>query len=136
MIQSKGPDISWVYLQYTDDVAHEHGDSPELDQAVVAMDARVSLIWSALQARHETFDEDWLMIVTTDHGREAKSGRDHGGQTERERTIWIATNSQRLTSDFYAMPKIVDIYPSIATHLGITIPEQVARHLDGASFIK
>ena len=136
LIQSKGPDISWVYLQYTDDVAHEHGDSPELDQAVVDMDARVSLIWSALQARHETFDEDWLMIVTTDHGREAKSGRDHGGQTERERTIWIATNSQRLTSDFYAMPKIVDIYPSIATHLGITIPEQVARHLDGASFIK
>ena len=136
LIQSKGPDISWVYLQYTDDVAHEHGDSPELDQAVVDMDARVSLIWSALQARHETFDEDWLMIVTTDHGRDAKSGRDHGGQTERERTIWIATNSQRLTSDFYAMPKIVDIYPSIATHLGITIPEQVARHLDGASFIK
>ena len=43
----------------------------------------------------------------------------------------MATNSQRLTPDFYAMPEIVDIYPSIATHLGITIPEQVARHLDG-----
>jgi hypothetical protein len=48
----------------------------------------------------------------------------------------MATNSQRLTPDFYATPEIVDIYPSIATHLGITIPEQVARHLDGASFIK
>ena len=26
LIESEGPDLSWVYLQYTDDVAHEHGD--------------------------------------------------------------------------------------------------------------
>jgi len=136
LIELKGPDLSWVYLQYTDDMAHEHGDSPELDEAVVAMDARLSLIWSAVQARQKAFDEDWLVIVTTDHGRDVETGRDHGGQTERERTIWIATNSQRLTPSFYSMPAIVDIYPSIATHLGITIPEKVARHLDGASFIQ
>ncbi|MEK9593905.1 MAG: alkaline phosphatase family protein [Luminiphilus sp.] len=135
-IESEGPDLSWVYLQYTDDVAHERGDSPELDQAVVDMDARLSLVWSAVQARQEAFGEDWLIIVTTDHGRDAETGRDHGGQSERERTIWIATNSQRLTPGFYSMPAIVDIYPSIAKHLGITIPEQVARHLDGASFIQ
>ena len=136
LIESESPDVSWVYLQYTDDVAHEHGDSPELDQAVVDMDERVSFIWAAVRARQKAFDEDWLMIVTTDHGRDAETGLDHGGQSARERTIWIATNSQRLTLDFYARPEIVDIYPSIATHLGITIPEQVARHLDGASFIK
>ena len=136
LIESESPDVSWVYLQYTDDVAHEHGDSPELDQAVVDMDARVGLIWSGVRARQKAFDEDWLMIITTDHGRDAETGLDHGGQSARERTIWIATNSQRLTPDFYATPEIVDIYPSIATHLGITIPEQVARHLDGASFIK
>ena len=136
LIESEGPDLSWVYLQYTDDVAHERGDSPELDQAVVDMDARLSLVWSAVKARQKAFGEDWLIIVTTDHGRDAETGRDHGGQSERERTIWIATNSQRLTPGFYSMPAIVDIYPSIATHLGITIPEQVARHLDGASFIK
>ncbi len=136
LIESKGPDLSWVYLQYTDDVGHEHGDSPELDQAVIDMDARLSLVWSAVEARQKAFGEDWLVIVTTDHGRDAETGRDHGGQTERERTIWIATNSQRLTPDFHATPEIVDIYPSIASHLGISIPEQIARHLDGASFIK
>jgi phosphopentomutase len=100
------------------------------------MDERLHAIWSGVQARQRVHEEDWLVIVTTDHGRDAVTGRTHGGQSERERTIWIATNSQRLTPDFYATPEIVDIYPSIATHLGITIPEQVARHLDGASFIK
>ena len=136
VIESDGPDLSWVYLQYTDDVAHKYGDSVEFERAVVQMDERVKAIWLAVQARQRAHDEDWLIVVTTDHGRDALTGRSHGAQSKRERTIWIATNSQRLTPDFDAMPEIVDIYPSIATHLGITIPEQVARHLDGASFIK
>jgi predicted AlkP superfamily pyrophosphatase or phosphodiesterase len=136
LIESEGPDLSWVYLQHTDDVAHKHGDSVEFEQAVIQMDERLHAIWSGVRARQRVHEEDWLMIVTTDHGRDAVTGRTHGGQSERERTIWMATNSQRLTPDFYATPEIVDIYPSIATHLGITIPEQVARHLDGASFIK
>ena len=136
LIASEGPDLSWVYLQYTDDVAHKYGESVEFERAVVQMDERVNAIWLGVLARQEAHDEDWLVIVTTDHGRDAVTGRTHGAQSKRERTIWMATNSQRLTPDFYAMPEIVDIYPSIATHLGITIPEQVRRHLDGASFIE
>ena len=136
LIASEGPDLSWVYLQYTDDVAHKYGESVEFERAVVQMDEHVNAIWLAVLARQKAHDEDWLVIVTTDHGRDAVTGRTHGAQSKRERTIWMATNSQRLTPDFYAMPKIVDIYPSIATHLGITIPEQVARHLDGTSFIE
>jgi len=135
-IVEQGPDLSWVYLQHTDDVGHEQGDGEAFDAAVVEMDANVGRIWRAVQARQATHSEDWLVIVTTDHGRDALTGRDHEGHSERERTIWIATNSQRLTPYFDAMPEIVDSYPSIATHLGITIPEQVARHLDGASFIQ
>tara|TARA_B100000212_G_scaffold74076_1_gene52266 strand:+ start:150 stop:1139 length:990 start_codon:yes stop_codon:yes gene_type:complete len=136
LIASEGPDLSWVYLQYTDDVAHKYGESVEFERAVVQMDKFVNAIWRGVLARQEAHDEDWLVIVTTDHGRDAVTGRTHGAQSKRERTIWMATNSQRLTPDFYAMPEIVDIYPSIATHLGITIPEKVARNLDGASFIE
>ena len=136
LIESEGLDLSWVYLQYTDNVAHLHGDSAEFEWAVIQMDERLGSIWSAVQARQNVHDEDWLVIVTTDHGRDAITGRTHGAQSKRERTIWIATNSRRLTPNFYSMPEIVDIYPSITTHLGITIPEQVARHLDGVTFIE
>ncbi len=136
VILEQGPDLSWVYLQHTDDIGHEFGDGEAFDRAVAEMDAHVGRIWAAVKARQATHPEDWLLIVTTDHGRDAETGREHEGHTARERTIWIATNSQRLTPEFYAMPEIVDIYPSIATHLGITIPKEVARHLDGASFIQ
>ena len=135
-IVERGPDLSWVYLQHTDDIGHEFGDSEAFDLAVAEMDAHVGRIWEAVKARQATHPEDWLLIVTTDHGRDAETGREHEGHTARERTIWIATNSQRLSPDFYAMPEIVDIYPSIAQHLGLTIPEEVARYLDGASFIQ
>ncbi len=130
-----GPDLSWVYLQYTDDAAHWFGNSPEFAAAVRVMDSHVGLIWGSIRERVQRLNEDWFIIVTTDHGRDAHTGKDHGEQSERERTIWIVTNSQRLNKRFYAMPGIVDILPSIAAHLGLTIPPPVAVRLDGQSFI-
>ncbi len=136
VIEQQGPDLSWVYLQYTDDVGHALGDSPELDAAVEVMDQLVGTVWSAVQARAATQSEDWLILVTTDHGRDLHTGKDHGGQSERERTTWMVTNSQRLLPSFYQRPAIVDIYPSLARHLRIPVPASVAASLDGRSFIE
>ena len=134
-IREQGPDLAWVYLQYTDDVGHDFGDSAEMDAAVAWIDDQVAKIWTAVESRQQSGQEDWLVIVTTDHGRDEATGREHGGQTERERTTWIVTNSQRLQPAFYDKPAIVDIYPSIADHLRLEIPETVRQGLDGSSFI-
>jgi predicted AlkP superfamily pyrophosphatase or phosphodiesterase len=134
-ISEYGPDLSWVYLQHTDDIGHFYGDSPQQVEAVQLMDQRVGAIWDAAKRRQMSDGEDWLVVVTTDHGRGAASGRDHGGQTERERTIWIATNSKRLNARFNEMPGIVDILPSIASHMNLRMPESVLMQLDGRSFI-
>jgi predicted AlkP superfamily pyrophosphatase or phosphodiesterase len=134
-IASDGPDLSWVYLWYTDDVAHKYGDGPEMTSAVEFMDGQIGRIWSAVQNRQQSHNEDWLILITTDHGRDADTGRSHGNQTERERTIWIVTNSDRLNSHFNELPAIVDILPSIATHLQLDIPTNIKDQLDGRSFI-
>lgn len=134
-IKTHGPTLSWVYLQHTDDIGHRYGDSPEQIDAVKLMDERVGAIWEAIQARQSDHDEDWLLVVTTDHGRDQETGRNHGGQSERERTIWIVTNSRRLNSRFNALPGMVDILPSLATHLQLKIPDAVQAQLDGQSFI-
>lgn len=134
-IRERGPDLSWVYLEHTDWIAHEHGDSETFYAAVREMDGRVGAIWNAIEDRRGAHDEDWLIVVTTDHGRDAETGRDHGGQTERERTIWIATNSGRLNDRLGDGAAMVDILPSLAHHLGLEIPDAVGRELDGASFI-
>jgi len=134
-VESHGPDLSWVYLQYTDDMGHGYGDSPEQVKAVELVDDQVGRIWRAIERRRATHDEDWLLIVTTDHGRDANTGQGHGNQTERERTTWIVTNSDDLNEHYYDMPAIVDILPSIAAHLELSMPPNIAAQLDGQSFI-
>lgn len=134
-IVEHGPDLSWVYLQYTDDVAHIYGDSPEFADAVRLADRRIGAVWTAIKKRRQKFAEDWLLIVTTDHGRDSETGQEHGGQTMRERTTWIATNSKKLNDNFKATPAIVDILPSLVTHLGLDMPDRIRRQLDGRSFI-
>ena len=134
-IAVEGPDLSWVYLQYTDDVGHAVGDSPQLADAVKLMDAQVGRVWDAILQRQAESSEDWLIVIATDHGRDAETGRHHGGQSVRERATWIVTNSTRLNSRFYDKPGIVDILPSIAKHMGLLIPAGIEQQLDGISFI-
>jgi Type I phosphodiesterase / nucleotide pyrophosphatase len=135
-IRDHAPDLSWVYLEYTDDAGHRHGDSPQRDEAIGFLDQQLSRVWDAVEYRKQHFKEDWLVIVTTDHGRDAKTGRNHGGQSDRERTTWIATNASNLGPYFYhELPGIVDIMPSIASFLHIPIPREQLLELDGISFI-
>jgi predicted AlkP superfamily pyrophosphatase or phosphodiesterase len=134
-VGENGPDLSWIYLQFTDDVGHLYGDGPEMTAAVIQMDEWVGAVWASIKQRQAAYDEEWLLVVTTDHGRDAATGKDHGGQSERERTTWIVTNSDRLNTNFGNMPSIVDILPSLATHLELDIPEAVAQKFDGHSFI-
>ena len=76
-----------------------------------------------------------MILITTDHGRDDVTGQTHGGQSERERTTWIVTNNNNLNTHFDDLPAIVDILPSIATHLQLEIPANIRDQLDGQSFI-
>jgi predicted AlkP superfamily pyrophosphatase or phosphodiesterase len=135
-IADVGPDLSWVYLQHTDDAGHAHGDSDLFHAAVRQADVMVGRIWDAVQ-RRQTLGEEWMIVVTTDHGRDARTGKGHGGQSERERTTWIVTNHPALSERFTRRtPAIVDIAPSILQHLGVAAPEAMLRQMDGVSFLR
>ena len=135
-IKSNAPDLSWVYLEYTDDMGHMHGDSKQFYDAVEMMDKQVGRIWDAIQYRQQNFHEDWLIIITTDHGRDAATGKHHGGQSERERSGWIFTNAKNLNTHFKDKKvAMVDIMPSIANFLNISIPRNQLMEVDGIPFI-
>jgi len=133
-IKNEAPDLSWVYLEYTDDMGHAHGDSRQMYDAVQMMDAQVGRLWQAITYRQQKFNEKWLIVITTDHGRDEKAGHNHGGQTPRQRTTWMVTNA--VINDYanYNQPGIVDILPTIARFMHITIPADVNRELDGIPF--
>lgn len=129
-------DLSWVYLEYTDDMGHMHGDSPEFYTAVKMMDKQMGKLWDAITYRQKNFPEDWMIIITTDHGRDEKTGRDHGGQSDRQRGTWMVTNYKDLNNYArYYEPAIVDIMPTMARFLNVTIPVNTAREVDGVPLI-
>jgi hypothetical protein len=134
-IKANGPDLSWVYLEHTDDMGHRYGDRKQYYDAIEAADGRIKKVWDAIEYRKRQFGEDWLIIVTTDHGRD-KTGHNHGGQSDREKDGWIATNVKDLNAEFKAGPASqADIMPSIATFMNIKIPKENTMEVDGTSFI-
>lgn len=131
-IHDESPDLSWVYLEYTDDMGHKYGDSEPFYKALKIMDDQIGRLWKAIQFRQKTTGEDWQLIITTDHGRSADTGKNHGGQSDRERATWIVTNAKDLNSQFRKnTPGIVDIMPTLARHLQLSIPKEQAFELDG-----
>jgi len=135
IIRAKAPDLSWVYLEYTDDMGHMHGDSPEFYKGIELADKRIGYIWKAIQYRQQHFNEEWLIVVTTDHGRDSATGKGHGGQSNRERASWIFTNAKNLNQEFHApYTSLTDIMPSIARFMTISIPKDNAYEIDGIPF--
>jgi len=134
-IQKEAPDLSWVYLEHTDDMGHRYGDSKQFYDAVEATDKRIGKLWDAIKYREKNYGEDWLIIITTDHGRDAATGKNHGGQSDRERASWIVTNAKNLNKEFSAgNTSLADIMPSIADFMQLKIPRVNAMEIDGVSF--
>lgn len=132
-VMEKSPDLTWVYLQYTDDMGHRFGESPQMDAGIQEADRQVGLIWNAIQKRVEAYNEDWMIIITTDHGRKV-GGRGHGGQSDEERATWIVSN-KKFNDVFQQTPGIVSIFPTIAHFMDINIPKNQAMELDGAGLL-
>lgn len=133
-IREDAPDLSWVYLWYTDDAGHIAGNGAYFDEYVMKADAQVARVWEAVKYREANFDEEWMIVVTTDHGR-GENGYGHGGQSWRERTTWISTNVP--VNDYFTSGNlaIIDIAPSISRYLGMTVPDNVLWEQDGIPFI-
>ncbi|MFD1141088.1 alkaline phosphatase family protein [Larkinella insperata] len=136
-IKNEAPDLSWVYLEFTDDMGHRYGNSPQFFDAVKQMDAQMGQLWSAVKERERKNGESWQIFITTDHGRAEPVGKDHGGQSDAERSTWIVTNANGLNSYFTRsaqnrkIPSIVDIMPTLARHLDLKIPKEQLFELDG-----
>lgn len=132
-IREEAPDLSWVYLWYTDDAGHIFGNGKNFDESVRLADIQIGRVWEAVKYREEHFDEEWLFIATTDHGR-GYDGYHHGGQSLRERTTWVAVNqpvNERLSGGSGAA---TDINPTICRFMGFDVPRDIRWEQDGVSF--
>jgi hypothetical protein len=134
-IKMKAPDLSWVYLEYTDDMGHRYGDSKEMQDALQKLDHQIGALYDAIKYRQKNNKEKWAFFITTDHGRDEKDGKNHGGQSLRQRSTWMVTNLKLNNYAKIANTSIVDIMPTLANYLNVNIPRIIKNEIDGTSLI-
>jgi len=98
------------------------------------LDKQIEKIMQAVSYREKNFNEEWLVIITTDHGRDAHTGKNHGGLSDSERNTWLIMNKKPAPE--VVKTAIVDIFPTIAAYLNIQLSIPVAQALEGVSLLR
>lgn len=128
-IRGNDPDALFVYLGNPDETSHHHGSiGGEYRAAIAEADRRVGELVAAVRARPTHGEEDWLILVSTDHGRRPDGG--HGGDSPEESTIfYLASGPSTVHGSLAGTPEIVDVAVTALVHLGIALDP--AWELDG-----
>lgn len=115
-LKSADPDVLFVHLDHVDGTGHGSGfsvNNPAYLQAIHDADAQVGELMEAIRSRPQAAREDWLVILTSDHG--GTEGGAHGGQSVEERTIPLivsgkdvpAARIETSTPGLHVIPAIV-----------------------------
>lgn len=87
-ISSEGPDLSFVYFSQVDEFGHKHGTVKEpYFEALGRVDQLVKKLHKVIEDRTRIFNEEWLVVITTDHGHLDEGG--HGGESDQERSSFL-----------------------------------------------
>lgn len=92
-IIEKSPDFTFVHLDEIDGAGHSKGFGKDYLNAIEKVDKSIGKFLKATKSREEKYNEDWLIILVTDHGRD-EGGFSHGNQTIQEKTIFIGMNKK------------------------------------------
>ncbi|MBL4643741.1 MAG: alkaline phosphatase family protein [Flavobacteriaceae bacterium] len=92
-IKKHAPDFTFIHLDDIDHAGHAVGFGLAYSKATQKVDAQIGQLLKVIEKREKNNNEDWLILLVTDHGRDSK-GKGHGNQTLTEKTIFIGMNKK------------------------------------------
>jgi predicted AlkP superfamily pyrophosphatase or phosphodiesterase len=117
---------SFVYFGEGDVQAHNHGTGPDYTACIERCDARLGMLLDAIDSRPTRSGEAWTVVVVTDHGHLDDGG--HGGDSDEERTAWMAAAGPALPADVAGLDH-ADIAVQVLSMFGLA-----TDGLDGVPF--
>jgi len=130
LLKSTDMDVMFVQLDDVDHAGHAHGFSPRSAKylkAIEKSDRQFGKMLSALKSRNTYDQENWLIIVTSDHGG---SGKGHGKNIDEHTTVfYFASGLSVDIGKIYDEVNVVDVAVTALDHLGIAIKDE--WNLDG-----
>lgn len=128
-------DFAFTYFGAVDETGHAQGFHPSVPAYVAqieTVDGYVGKLIKAIRSRKSHAQEDWLIIVSTDHGGE---GFGHGGGRQkpivRTAPMLVSGNAAARGDDVDRPTATVDVVAVAMTHLGIV--GESTKHLAGSS---
>lgn len=135
-LRSEDADVFFQHLDQVDQNGHITGFSatnPAYLAALGRVDGHVGTLLDAVLARPAVTREDWLFVMTTDHGG---SGVDHGAMDAANQTIWFLTAGAAVApGELPAMATShMDVAPTVLRWINVAVDpawrvEGVARGL-------
>jgi predicted AlkP superfamily pyrophosphatase or phosphodiesterase len=87
-IEKSGPDVSFIYFCDADEAGHSKGvTGVHYLDAINRIDLHLSRMHAAISDRVEKLGEQWLLVLTTDHGHIDEGG--HGNDSPQERASFV-----------------------------------------------
>jgi predicted AlkP superfamily pyrophosphatase or phosphodiesterase len=130
VLRERDPDALFVHFDEVDGAGHKHGFHPTVAAYVAAIeqtDAYVGQLVNALRDRKDYVHEDWLILVSTDHGG---SDKGHGKNIPEHPTIFmIVSGPSAARGRIEPAPAIVDVAATALRHLGVETDK--SWHWDG-----
>jgi predicted AlkP superfamily pyrophosphatase or phosphodiesterase len=130
VLSEQAADAIFVHFDDVDGAGHKYGFHPTVKaylQAIRQTDVYVGQLLKAVRERKTYSQEDWLVLVSTDHGG---SGTEHGKDIPEHRTIFLIVSGPSVARGrIEPPPAIVDVAATALTHLGV--PIQAPWQLDG-----
>lgn len=125
-LRDQNPDAAFVYFGQVDGAGHSYGAaSQQYLDAIGRVDALVGQVLTAVQNRPSYAQENWKVLVTTDHGHTDAGG--HGGSTIQERgTFVIAKGAGIPAGSVRDDVRLVDVAATALAQVGVP-----AAGLDG-----
>ena len=114
-------DAVTIVIDAPDAAGHGYGFHPSIPQYVAAMnqsDAWLGMIMDAIFARTNYAEEDWMVIISSDH---AGSGYGHGYNIPEHRKVPLIIWGAESLGPIWPAPDSVDIVPTALHHLGVEV---------------
>ena len=126
------PRAVFAYFGQVDAHGHEFGfssESPQYMAAIERADALVGTVIDALVRRTNYKDENWLVLVSTDHGGFNNDHRNGHNKPQVMRGFTIVSGAAAARGKLTEQTYIVDVPVTALTHLGVKIKPE--WELDG-----
>ncbi|MER5873433.1 alkaline phosphatase family protein [Streptomyces sp. NPDC002044] len=119
-LRDQNPDAAFVYLGEIDAAGHSSGAASQAYlNAVARVDVLVGKLLTAVQSRPTYAQENWKVLVTTDHGH--TSGGGHGGSSIAERgTFVIARGAGIPAGSVRDDVRLADVAATALAHVGVS----------------